>query len=186
MINLIDLKKIFNKMVLWILLIYGVLFASAYIFIFFSDVALERVNSSELVKYVQWYDIFIHNTLSSFTFILLGILSFGVISTVFFLYDFYLIVFAAYGAYTYSGSFLYSLTALLTHGVVEVVAISINVYLSTISFRFLINWVYKKKIFYVESRNEIMKLIGVMVCIFLIASFIEAFVTPKLLEFIVE
>lgn len=186
MISLIDIKKIFNKTILGILIIYAVLFACAYAFIYFSDTTFERSSSLELIKHAHWYNIFIHNITSSFMLILLGNISFGIVSTIFFLYDFYLLVFAAYGAYLHSGSFLYSFAALLTHGIVELVAIAFNVYLSTLSFRYLLNRIYKENIFHIENSKEILKLIVAMASFFFIASLIEAFATPNLLKFIME
>lgn len=186
MISLDSTRKVFNKVFLRILITYVFLFVCVYVFILFSKTEVSPLDGKELVKQVQWDEIFIHNSTSAFTLILLGIISFGVISTVFFIYDFYLIAFAAHGAYTYSGSFIYSLTAVLTHGIFELVAISLNFYISTISFRYLINRLYKKRIFNVEKGNELIQIIFWMLFVFFIASIVEAFVTPNLLHLIVE
>ncbi|PER82257.1 stage II sporulation protein M [Bacillus cereus] len=186
MISLINFRKVFNKTLICILIVYAILFMSVYFFIAYSDPLVRKLDNQELIKYVKWQDIFIHNISSAFTLIFLGILSFGVISTMFFLYDFYWISFAAYSAYIQSGSFLYSFAVLMTHGFVEIIGISLNFYLSTISYRYLINKLYKRNIFYVEDFKDIIQVMSLMLIVFLIAALIEGFVTPNLLKIIVE
>ncbi|PIE92135.1 stage II sporulation protein M [Bacillus fungorum] len=186
MISLINFRKILNKTVVCILAVYTILFMSVYCFIAFGNPEVQKIDNQELIQYVNWQDIFIHNISSAFTFIFLGLLSFGVISTIFFLYDFYLISYAAYSAYVHSGSFLYSFAVLMTHGFVEIIGIALNFYLSTMSFRYLINKLYKRNIFYVEDFKSIIQIMFLMLIIFLIASLIEGFITPNLLKIIVE
>ncbi|PFJ17691.1 hypothetical protein COD67_14680 [Bacillus cereus] len=186
MISLINFRKIFNKTVICILTVYAVLFICVYFFIAFSSYEVQKIDNQELIQHVNWQDIFMHNISSAFTLIFLGLLSFGVVSTIFFLYDFYVISYAAYSAYVHSGSFLYSFAILMTHGFVEIIGIVLNFYLSTISFRYLINKLYKRNIFYVEDFKGIIQVMFLMLIIFLIASLIEGFITPNLLKIIME
>ncbi|WP_347553101.1 stage II sporulation protein M (plasmid) [Pseudalkalibacillus hwajinpoensis] len=177
---------IFNRGSRRLIFGYFVLVALVYAGVFLSDIQLELLPTQELIKHVDWYAIFIQNTSSAFLIILLGLLSFGTVSSAVALYNLYLLSLAVYIAYLHSGSMTYTLLVILTHGIVEIIAIVLSYYLSTISLRLLINKLYQKQIFYIQSLRQFMWYLLFIVGLFLLAALLEAYLTPTVVSLILE
>lgn len=186
MVKLPDQTKIFNRFIKISLIVYFLLTLIIYIFVFNSKPKFKILPNNELIKYVPWDNIFLHNITSSFLLIILGIFSLGLLSTIFYLYNLYLLAYSAYIAYLHSGSYQYTIIVLMSHGFFEIIGIVLSFYLSTLSLRIAINKLYKKQLFYIQNFKELLYLVIILIGIFFISSLIESFITPMLLKLIME
>ncbi len=177
---------IYNRCSTRLIFSYFVIVGLVYVSVFLTGIQLELLPTEELIKHVNWYEIFIQNISSAFFIIFLGLLSFGTVSSVVVLYNLYLLSLAVYLAYLHSGSITYTLLVILTHGIVEIIAIVLSFYLSTISLRLLINKLYQKQIFYIQSLRQVMWYLVFIVGLFLLAAMLEAYLTPVVVSLILE
>ncbi|MDQ0164005.1 stage II sporulation protein M [Aeribacillus alveayuensis] len=180
------LRNIFNKGILSIYLIQLIFILTIYIILFFFPPEVTKISSKELIKYIDWFSIFINNISTAFTIIFIGILTFGFFSTITYLFGLYMLILAIYTAFQNSGSLLYSFSVIMVHGILELIGIALAYYISTISFRVLINKIYKKQIFHVEGFNKMVQLFLAMIVIFFISSLLESHMTPNILKIIVR
>lgn len=163
-----------------------------YFFIILSSMALTWLirtefaieHNSQMVIRAPWNEIFIQNVSVSFLMIVLGIFSFGIISIFIGVYNLYTFAVTIDHAYNISESYLYTFSIIMTHGIVEIPAIAISLYISTLSLRYLFNYTYRKEMFRIQSVNSFFKIILVITLMLLVGSFIEAYVTPKIVEIV--
>lgn len=179
-------RNIFNKEILSIYFINLTFILVVYVILFFFPPEVTKISSKELIKYIDWFSIFINNISTSFTIIILGVLTFGFFSTIIYLFGLYMLIIAIYIAFQNSGSLLFSFSVIMAHGILEIMGITIAYYLSTISFRVLINKLNKKQLLHVEGFNKMVQLLFTMIIIFFISSLLESHITPKILKIIVR
>ncbi|ASS89040.1 hypothetical protein AP3564_01065 [Aeribacillus pallidus] len=70
-------RNIFNKEILSIYFINLTFIFVVYVILFFFPPEVTKISSKELIKYIDWFSIFINNISTSFTIIILGVLTFG-------------------------------------------------------------------------------------------------------------
>ncbi|WP_270181138.1 stage II sporulation protein M [Alkalihalobacillus sp. CinArs1] len=176
----------FNLFYNRLLISYFLILTMVFVLVFMYTTNITLLPPAELIKKVSFTEIFIQNISSSTIILLTGIISFGAVSSGIIIYNLYLLSIAIHSAYVHSGSVFYSLFVILTHGIIEIVAIVLSFYLSTISLRLAINKLYNKRIFHVQSLNQFLQLLIVMVVSLGIAALFESQITPIVLEIILE
>ncbi|MCP3028670.1 stage II sporulation protein M [Halobacillus sp. A5] len=103
--------------------------------------SFEKYPIQELVQHYSWREIFYQNITSSLFIILLGIISFGLLSIFVSIYNLYTFILVIDSAYKVSESYAYTFLIIMGHGIIEIPSIAITLYISTISLRLLINYV---------------------------------------------
>lgn len=126
------------------------------------------------VANLKWSELFFHNASSAILMILLGNLTFGIASSLMLLYNAYLTSASIYYVYLNSGSIIYSVLLIFTHGLIEILAISLAFLLSTSTLRKFINKRYNAKKFYINSVSEKMSIFITILILLLFAAIIEA------------
>lgn len=160
-----------------------------FIFIFSSMVLTWMVRSNfekypikELTQHHFGTEIFYQNITSSIFIIGLGIITLGFLSIFVSLYNLYTFILAIDTAYKVSESYAYSFFIIMGHGIIEIPAIATTLYISTITLRLLVNRIYQKQIFKIESIKSFTIMIFIIIFMFLVASILESYITPILVK----
>lgn len=140
---------------------------------------IENNESFTPVK-IQWYKIFLHNVTVALLYIILGNLSFGILAFLLMLFNIYMTSYAVYYSYMHTGSIGFSTALIFTHGFIEIAAMILCFVISTTTMRWAINRIYMKTIFNINSVENKALLFISMVLLYLIASFIESYISPFL------
>ncbi|WP_412758768.1 stage II sporulation protein M [Oceanobacillus caeni] len=177
-----------KKLVLQHKLLFSLIFLY-FLFIFFFMVLTWVMRSNfkkypieELVQHHFWSEIFYQNVTSSLFIISLGIITLGFLSIFVSLYNLYTFILAIDTAYKISESYAYSFFIIMGHGLIEIPAIATTLYISTISLRILINRIYQKPIFKIESIKSFTTMVFCVIFMFLVASILESYITPTLVK----
>ncbi|OPH48274.1 hypothetical protein BC351_38420 [Paenibacillus ferrarius] len=128
---------------------------------------------------VPIFEIFQHNVMLAFSFILLGNATFGVLSMLVLLLNVYITSFAVYYVFIETGSFGFSVTVILTHGILEISAMIICFILSTFTMRLAINKMFNQQIFYLNNSKQKVTLLTFMITLFFLAAVIESQVSVR-------
>lgn len=123
--------------------------------------------------------IFVHNLLSAFFLILLGNLTLGLYAIYALLLNIYITSYAIYFVYTETGMFSYAFAIILIHGILEIPAICLCFLLSSFTLRLSLNKIFGH-VFHINSANEKVALVLLMIVLYFIASIVEAYMTPAL------
>ncbi|HEC2175295.1 TPA: stage II sporulation protein M [Staphylococcus delphini] len=164
---------------IFFIIVYFMLLVSSY-YIRDSSIATDNMNLSS--KKLVWIELFLHNLGLALLIVGVGIISFGFLSVLIVILIFYLLYISFDYIFKISDDFFYGFLIISTHGILEILAMSLAFYLSTFSLRKLINNIYSFKKVRVESLTSFVKLILLMVALFLISSLIETFITPSILN----
>lgn len=124
--------------------------------------------------------IFVHNLLSAFFLILLGNLTLGLYAIYALLLNKYITSYAIYFVYTETGMFSYAFAIILIHGILEIPAICLCFLLSSFTLRLSLNKIFGHHVFHMNSANEKVALVLLMIVLYFIASIVEAYMTPAL------
>jgi uncharacterized membrane protein SpoIIM required for sporulation len=143
----------------------------------FLQAPIENSESFTPVK-LQWYNIFMHNVGVALVYIILGNLSFGILAFLLMLFNIYMTSYAVYYSYMHTGSIGFSTALIFTHGFIEIAAMILCFVISTTTMRWAINKIYMKTIFNINTVENKAFLCIWMVLLYLIASFIESYISP--------